>query len=75
MSPSNQVYSAFSFIGFTLCAIPFYWHLEGTQRYFRRSSRHSKDKRHSLEYGHLLVYGMDWHWMSDGIRQLGRMER
>jgi len=28
MSPSNQVYSAFSFIGFVFCAIPFYWHLE-----------------------------------------------
>jgi len=26
--PPNQVYSAFSFIGFVLCAIPFYWHLE-----------------------------------------------
>jgi len=26
--PPNQVYSAFSFIGFVMCAIPFYWHLE-----------------------------------------------
>jgi len=26
----NQVYTAFSFIGFVMCAIPFYWHLEGT---------------------------------------------
>ncbi|KAI9509915.1 STE3-domain-containing protein [Russula earlei] len=24
----NQVYTVFSFIGFVLCAIPFYWHLE-----------------------------------------------
>jgi len=27
-SPPNQVYTAFSFIGFLMCAIPFYWHLE-----------------------------------------------
>jgi pheromone a factor receptor len=30
--PPNEVYTAFSFIGFVLCAIPFYWHLEGTSR-------------------------------------------
>jgi hypothetical protein len=28
----NEIYSAFSFIGFLMCAIPFYWHLEGTWR-------------------------------------------
>ena len=27
--PPNELYSAFSFIGFVLCAIPFYWHLKG----------------------------------------------
>jgi len=27
-APPNGVYTAFSFIGFVLCAIPFYWHLE-----------------------------------------------
>ncbi|KAI9509914.1 STE3-domain-containing protein [Russula earlei] len=26
--PPNQVFTVFSFIGFILCAIPFYWHLE-----------------------------------------------
>ncbi|KAI9509916.1 pheromone A receptor-domain-containing protein [Russula earlei] len=26
--PPNQVYTAFSFVGFLMCAIPFYWHLE-----------------------------------------------
>jgi len=26
--PPNQVYTAFSFVGFIMCAIPFYWHLE-----------------------------------------------
>jgi len=27
-SLTNQVYTVFSFIGFVMCAIPFYWHLE-----------------------------------------------
>ncbi|KAH9964939.1 pheromone A receptor-domain-containing protein [Russula dissimulans] len=27
-TPPNQVYTAFSFIGFLMCAVPFYWHLE-----------------------------------------------
>ncbi|KAF8468716.1 pheromone A receptor-domain-containing protein [Russula ochroleuca] len=27
-SHPNQLYSALSFIGFVMCAIPFYWHLE-----------------------------------------------
>ena len=31
--PPDGVYTAFSFIGFVLCAIPFYWHLEGTWKY------------------------------------------
>ncbi|KAI0060066.1 STE3-domain-containing protein [Artomyces pyxidatus] len=26
--PPNQVFSAFSFVGFVMCAIPFYWHME-----------------------------------------------
>ncbi|KAF8468710.1 pheromone receptor [Russula ochroleuca] len=26
--PPNELYSAFSFIGFVLCAIPLYWHLQ-----------------------------------------------
>lgn len=29
----NQVYTAFSFVGFILCAVPFYWHLEGTSNF------------------------------------------
>ncbi|KAI0299539.1 GPCR fungal pheromone mating factor [Russula brevipes] len=28
-TPPNALFSACSFIGFVLCAIPFYWHLEG----------------------------------------------
>jgi hypothetical protein len=27
--PPNELYSAFSFLGFVLCAIPFYWHFKG----------------------------------------------
>ncbi len=27
--PPNDLYSAFSFIGFVFCAIPFYWHFKG----------------------------------------------
>jgi hypothetical protein len=30
MPPPNEVYSAFSFIGFVLCVIPLYWHLKGS---------------------------------------------
>jgi pheromone a factor receptor len=29
MAYPNGLYSAFSFIGFLLCLIPLYWHLEG----------------------------------------------
>ena len=27
--PPNELYSVFSFIGFVLCTIPFYWHFKG----------------------------------------------
>ncbi len=30
----NELYSAFSFIGFVLSAIPFYWHLKGNVQVF-----------------------------------------
>jgi pheromone a factor receptor len=36
--PPNELYTAFSFIGFVLCAIPFYWHLQGTWNSSRDSS-------------------------------------
>lgn len=73
-APPNEVFSAFAFIGFLISAIPFYWHFEGTRTYFRRCSTHSEDIRHSWEYRHLLVYGLDWHWMPDRIHQLGCVE-
>ena len=28
----NELFTAFSFIGFVLCAIPFYWHFKGNLR-------------------------------------------
>lgn len=31
---SNQVFTAFSFLGFLLCVIPLPWHLEGKHLYF-----------------------------------------
>ena len=37
-TPPNELYTVFSFIGFVLCAIPFYWHLEGTWIYSRDPS-------------------------------------
>lgn len=27
--PPNELYSAFSFIGFVFCTIPLYWHFKG----------------------------------------------
>ncbi|ETW79704.1 putative B mating type protein [Heterobasidion irregulare TC 32-1] len=27
-APPNQLFSAFAFIGFVMCSVPFYWHLE-----------------------------------------------
>jgi hypothetical protein len=60
--PPNEVYTAFSFIGFVFCAIPFYWHLEGTWKY-SHDLRTPKNVRLSLEYGHLLVHGLGRAWM------------
>jgi hypothetical protein len=31
--PPNGVYTAFSFVGFAMCAVPFYWHLESRCKY------------------------------------------
>ena len=41
--PPNELYTAFSFIGFVLCAIPLYWHLEGTWDYLRDCSTQFQD--------------------------------
>lgn len=70
----NQIYTAFSFIGFVLAIIPFYWHLEGTWTYSLDSSNSSKNVRCSLEYGHLHVHDLDSYWMSHAMCQLDRVE-
>ena len=61
MTYSNQIFSAFAFIGFILCAIPFYWHLEGkvysltpTVTILIRATGLS------LERWYLLVHGLGW---------------
>ena len=47
MAYLNGLYSAFSFIGFLLCLIPLYWHLEGKLFFVRRLAL-SLDSRTSL---------------------------
>jgi len=74
-APPNEVFTAFSFIGFVLCAIPFYWHLEGKWIYSRDWSIHLKVVRRSLEYGHLPVHDLDRSWMLDAMHQFDRMEQ
>ena len=72
----NQVYTAFSFIGFIMCVIPFYWHLEGTSSF--RCILGARDLRTlpcSMEYRDLSVHVLDWPWLLDPVRQLDRLER
>ena len=49
-TPPNELYTAFSFIGFVLCAVPLYWHLESTLRMCSRD----------LEYLILGMYDTAW---------------
>ena len=72
---ANELYTAFSFIGFVMCAIPLYWHLEGTEEFALLGSPHTEIAWHSLEYRHLLVHVLDWSWMPDTMHQLDRMEQ
>ena len=72
--PPNGVYTAFSFIGFVLCAIPFYWHLEGTWNYSHDLTT-PKNVRLSLEYGHLHVHVLDRSWMPGAMYQFDCMEQ
>jgi hypothetical protein len=72
--PPNEVYTAFSFVGFVLCIIPLYWHLEGTWNYSHDSST-PKNVRLSLEYGHLLVHDLGRARMPFAMHQLDRMEQ
>ena len=73
--PPNELYTTFSFIGFVLCAIPFYWHLEGKWKHSRNWHISLMTGRHSLEYWHMLVHDLDWPWVLDAIHQLHRMEQ
>ncbi len=73
--PPNGVYTAFSFIGFVLCAIPFYWHLEGKSIYSHDWGTHLKIVRRSLEYGHLPVHDLGRPWMPVAKHQCDRMEQ
>jgi len=72
----NQVYTAFSFLGFILCAVPFYWHLEGTSNFrCRLRTRDLRTLPCSLERRHMYVHGLDRSWVFDPVRQLDRLEQ
>jgi hypothetical protein len=73
--PPNGVYTAFSFIGFVLCAIPFYWHLEGSWKYLVIGVPVFKLVWRSLEYRHLLVHDLGRSWRPLAMHQLNRMEQ
>ena len=73
--PPNELYTAFSFIGFVLCAIPIYWHFEGQLYCTNRQSTEFKNPRRSSEHRNMLVHGMDWSRLSDTMHQLHRMEQ
>jgi hypothetical protein len=75
MEIPNELYTAFSFIGFVMCAIPFYWHLEGTCDYSRGGGSWSNNAPRSLEYRHMLVHGLDRRWLSNAVCQLDRLEQ
>ncbi len=72
--PPNGLFTALSFVGFVLSAIPFYWHLEGTWKYSYDLST-PENVRLSLEYGHLLIHDLGRSWMLDAMRQFDRMEQ
>ena len=72
--PPNEVYSAFSFIGFVFCVIPFYWHLKGKVRSHLNAVLFLR-MIDSSEYKHLLVYDLDRSGMPLAMCQLDRMEQ
>ena len=76
MSYPNQIYTVFSFTGFVLCTIPFYWHFKGTWIYSRSFENPVLTLyAPSSEYGHLLVHDLGGSRMPDAMHQLDRMER
>jgi hypothetical protein len=78
MGYPNGLYSAFSFIGFLLCLIPLYWHLEGifVRRLALRLIHKLMDypRASSLECGRHLIYGLGWPGLLEWIHQFGRLE-
>ena len=58
--PPNEVYNTFSFIGFLMCAIPFYWHMEGVWSFSGGRNIWSENALYSLEYRHLFINGLGW---------------
>ena len=65
----NEVFSAFSFLGFVLSFIPLYWHLEGTSNF--RCMIRAWDLRAlpcSLEHRDLHVHDMDRSWLFNVLR-------
>lgn len=74
MSYPNEIFSAFSFIGFLLSVIPLYWHLEGI---FSSDALHSvrfSSCLSSLECGHHLVHGLGWPWLFESVHQFRHLE-
>jgi hypothetical protein len=71
--PPNHVYSAFSFIGFVITFVPFYWHLEGMRIVITCFGVHLTyllgTLRRSLEHRDLYVYALDGSWMPGAMYQ------
>jgi hypothetical protein len=76
MAIPNQLFTAFSFIGFLLCAIPLYWHLEG-ELFARLPFVTIIDplSGSSLECWHFLVHCLGWLGLFESFYQLDRLEQ
>jgi uncharacterized membrane protein len=75
-SPPNELYTAFSLVGFVLCAIPFYWHFKGMWIYPTRFEYLIlRIYGPSLEHGHLFVYVLGRSRMPVTRHQFDRMEQ
>ena len=58
---SSHLYAVFSFIGFVLCVIPFYWHLQGSSGTLLAFWLLALNVFFcSLEHWHLHVHGLGW---------------
>jgi hypothetical protein len=76
MTYPNQLFSAFSFIGFLLCAIPLYWHLEGEPfPDLPLVIILDTPLKLSLECWHFFVHSLGWPRLFESFHQLGRLEQ